>query len=120
MNCMNRPIKFRAWNNAEKKMYPEVEDIRERYETYLMQYTGLKDKNGKEIYEGDILKSTANGTLELDRFQLIWLKSRGGFRLKHIFVSNQDDSATIGLSTVNDSFQVIGNVYKNKELLSGN
>jgi len=100
-----REIKFRAWNNAEKKMYPEVEDIRERYEIYLMQYTGLKDKNGQEIYEGDILKFNTKGGNEM----IYEVKWRGkGFKPTRMSEDNQEE------------IEIIGNIYENPELLSGN
>jgi uncharacterized phage protein (TIGR01671 family) len=67
---MSREIKFRAWNGKEVKQVDQITigentwscengygvSIPYQPSIILMQYTGLKDKNGKEIYEGDIVK----------------------------------------------------------------
>lgn len=71
-----REIKFRIWRVKEKKLYPPYSVYDTEDDGYIpsgdaviMQYTGLKDKNGKEIYEGDILfrkdddTKDGNGTL---------------------------------------------------------
>ena len=124
---MNREIKFRAWDNVNNQMldvqelnfedcfyggyttvrttmYSDYFDIREMP---IMQYTGLHDKNGKEIYEGDILKGTFYGLPmpEYDYvFQIYWDEKEKGFMASYFEPSE---------------CEVIGNIYDNPELLGG-
>lgn len=71
----------------------------------VMQYTGLKDKNGKEIYEGDIINHI-HGTKERVFYD------RGKFN-----VTSRVDS--ILLYYVLDNLEIIGNIYENPELFEG-
>lgn len=118
---MQRPIKFRAWDFESKSMqYDDIypKDMAWPYdweaslnvclqlcdEAYkLMQYTGLKDKNGVEIYEGDIVRRSTGYIFEmkLDTFSL------GGAGY----------SSAYGYSHLEDD-EVIGNVYENPDLLT--
>lgn len=123
-----REIKFRAWDKENEVMiYPKgiLFDgrvvnfscgILEPFEgCELMQYTGLKDKNGKEIYEGDIVETvTASGnpfgTIDVVRCQ------DGGFKL--VDVTDSLLPIYIGDKEV-ISIEVIGNIYENPELIEG-
>lgn len=105
-----REIKFRAWDYRKKQMLDFDLDDAHKVIPYtdspIMQYTGLKDKNGKEIYEGDILH------LE---FYLDWIVKwhEAGF---HIHILNNPETY---YSLVPSNREVIGNIYENPELLKG-
>ena len=128
-----REIKFRAWDKevgrwrglwifrgghtAEQRHYdePEILDLTNRWQfCELMQYTGLKDKNGVEVYEGDILiVRLPNG--QTHPVYVDYLEDWGAFivRLK---LRNWDDYAPYDF-TKTDHREVIGNIYENPELL---
>ena len=117
--------KFRAWDNWRKRMsvvdriYIDTEGVR-LYDDFgeywrdfrdvkLMQSTGLKDKNGKEIFEGDIVKMSKDVYSEPTYYEVV--RHRGGaYRL---------DSKQHGceLWLRHTDCEVVGNVYENRELL---
>jgi len=109
-----RTIKFRAWSNDYKKMfYTEHSEnldllpiwIRCPNDYGLMQFTGLKDKNGKEIYEGDIVK-WGNGKDAVN--EVIYSGDR--FMLYNLGAPS--------LARVSIDSEIIGNIYENPELIS--
>ena len=127
-----REIKFRAWDKENKRMISSVgftdSDCgrhfqQEQYmvgestngtDWILMQYTNLKDKNGKEIYEGDIIKYHVKSISEIKYGEIMCVLERfivkvGGI---HFPMSGLDEIyATI-------DGEIIGNIYENKELLT--
>lgn len=119
-----REIKFRAWDKKNTQMlksseignlmfsYGENYDHITKYEAEIMQYTGLKDKNGKEIYEGDICKwfSGLNDAGKVG--QIVWLDTEMGWRFKENYI---DYPPCIYLNV-----EVIGNIYENPALLLNN
>lgn len=120
---MNREIKFRAWDKSFEMMY-EVDAIRffdelievdneedhqtdniNKYE--LMQYTGLKDKNGTDIYEGDIVNH--KGYMGDKNYCVVQARS-GEWRIDN----SRGGSVLIYVS---EDVEVVGNIYEHPELL---
>ena len=117
-------LKFRAWDkklkllrdvssidfdsknlmylfDKETEIYANFEDVE------IMQSTGLKDKNGKEIFEGDIVRGVFS-----ENHEIVWRKEQGCWVIQTL--------GTIGLAELakyNKMLEVIGNIYENKELL---
>lgn len=131
-----REIKFRAWDEEDKRMYCDdkvivtfigfLEEVYvkrnstvdELIDYKLMQYTGLKDKNDKEIYEGDILKGTTKGNSE-EVLAITYVKwDRGQFDLFTEMTSDSWEDALYNYMQFFD-VEVIGNIYENPELLEG-
>lgn len=127
-----KEIKFRAWDVLNKKMlsWGEVFDLPaweifpgtpEQRAFEVMQYTGLKDRNGKEIYEGDILEFRANPfDRKRDLFQVVF--KDGGFRDEWNNYIGQYLPPDIrnkqgGRVRLNEACEVVGNIYENPELL---
>jgi len=134
-----REIKFRAWNKIDKFMWysdiqllrilrlyildlDEYDDLKkENFE--LMQYTGLKDKNGKEIYEGDIIKryNKPNCKCETCKNKLDYIMTG--------YISYDENMAcyiTIGEdyrnglafgNFENEIIEIIGDIYENPEFV---
>lgn len=88
----------------------------------LMQYTGLKDKNGKEIYEGDICKYYDSEPDDSEEFETSRDGYDGGWHDVELIgvVEWQNETAGFtvgGTKWWSDKIEVIGNIYENKELL---
>ncbi|HDR4727308.1 hypothetical protein J0835_28400 [Bacillus cereus group sp. Sample62] len=124
-------VEFRAWEKEEKKMYHDVgivgtliileheqrgydfceadltryDQLDNKYD--LMQYTGIKDKNGKKIFKGDIVKDHDECLYIVE-----WDKKEAMFYYKDSYGYEDDD---LRMSAV--AFEVIGNIYENQNLI---
>ena len=137
----NRILKFRAWikknvllggrfesylsdeftfNNFDGNYF--IPDGCDLEDLEIMQYTGLKDKNGKEIYEGDILKTDwqHDGAINRD----YKLKGTVYFGVEELSYRLDFGEGSCPLSTYEreeldeETIEVIGNIYENPELLT--
>lgn len=156
---MDKKIKFRAWNKEKLKMVEalwrmkidihgnilwtidhydgnlrlidhEETDGNERF--VLMQFTGLHDKNGKDVYKSDIVKAYVHNGLYSDEWvgEIVFEKGMFGIRYgdlyKHFYALSEFYTATkteyisnVGEVVVESKpiFEVIGNIHENPELL---
>ena len=128
---MKREIKFRAYSSHNHKMYPVINiewDIDDRIwvtaddgkngielideEAHLMQYTGLHDKNGREIYEGDVLDI---GLRNQDGKPVIAPVGYETYAAGYVL-----DNGGNGIwQRLTKDCEVIGNIFEDKQLLEG-
>ena len=102
---MTRTIKFRAWDG--ENMSYDWTDLSFTTIEY-MQFTGLLDKNGVEIYEGDILAVECAGGLA--NFEVVWEKNNARF-------NRANCPYLAGGLSYGDGVEIIGNIYQNPELI---
>lgn len=106
-----REIKFRYWRKEDNKIETQVIlNLPCLADTDLMQYTGLKDKNGKEIYEGDLV----NFIGAKNPGEVIF--NNGAFEIDGFWNNSQDEPARA--FSENATLEIIGNIYENPELLT--
>lgn len=120
--------KFRVWDTvkkamsevqaivyAEERVYPIYFKVVRRYvpfsEAILMQSTGLFDKNGKEIFEGDVVKLKYTVLSDYEFFKVTRFRG-GSWR-----IDNRQRGSELRLR--NEDCEIIGNIHQNPELVEG-
>lgn len=118
---MSREIKFRMWNKALQVMvvksvaFLSVPFFADEDHGIYMQFTGLLDRNGKEIYEGDVLIADVNCLSDMGRqgVEVVWWNS--GFCTRKI--GTTFEPVPLHICVVGFRPEIIGNIYENPELL---
>ena len=137
---MSRKLKFRAWDKLEKPWNEEfkkemiynvagiefwinsiriVDEDRHNWidfkDVEIMQYTGIKDKNGKEIYEGDIIRLKHHIDKRINVVgKVVFLSEQASFGI----IDDLGQEYPLFRNTT-EQIEIIGNIYENSELLEG-
>jgi hypothetical protein len=121
---MNREIKFRAWDENNKNMFFSFDGFDYSFDAMsicdwlngcgykVMQYVGLKDKNDKDIYEGDIIFIHNHNQLEVVEFEY----GRFGFYL-YDSVKRESGRFEVFDDYPQNNIEILGNIYENPSLL---
>ena len=118
-----REIKFRAWDDYTKTMltWEQIKsgcemDFFDLISFKKMQYIGLKDKNDKEIYEGDIVKCAADF---IDEIAAVVYEPNGHYPAFEMEPFPDVECNGFSYFMNEGTVEVIGNIYENPELLKG-
>ncbi len=126
---MNR-FQFRAWDKRTDRMIGGVKLPEEWYiNNYpTMQCTCLKDKNGKLIFEGDVIQSKSElvkivtgrrtGKIKTENYIIEWEQARGRWGRRYN-KNNRLELFSMRQELLTEYYTIIGNIYENPELLKG-
>lgn len=134
---MSRTITFRAWYKepgepgkmidvTELKTGPNIVGVivndlpNQKYIQSVMQYTGLRDKNGQRIFEGDVVEKMQNTIGSGKRMIVKWDRSRAGWSLTEAWLGKENWRRKDKLTPTSywgHLGVVIGNIYENPELI---
>lgn len=122
-----KKIKYRAWEKESKKWLTQSVSVYlandgyafvinggkiEKIEVEICMFTGLLDRNGKEIYEGDLIQQHQGKDYSI-QYYVGWRESRCGFWLYDL-----DKTPHLDLTDFRENLKVIGNIFENPEMMT--